>query len=105
MSVSAHNNSRISLLCSDEYEHYEKRAEETYLSIGAELQQIPRAFGYSVCGLMDLERGYKEVSPLQNSLISVGAMRLTEVVYRFWPPGGREDASILGISEGLIYPQ
>lgn len=32
------------------------------MSIGTELQKIPRAFGYSVAGLMDLERGYTEVS-------------------------------------------
>ena len=32
------------------------------MSIGEELQQVPRAFGYSVAGLMDLEKGYTEVS-------------------------------------------
>lgn len=69
LSVSAHNNSRLSLLCGSHSEGYEKRAEETYLSIGAELQQIPRAFGYSVCGLMDLEQGYKEVRLLLRSLL------------------------------------
>jgi hypothetical protein len=64
LSVSAHNNSRLSLIHSNEFEAYEKRAEDTYLSIGVELQKIPRAFGYSVAGLMDLERGYTEVTSL-----------------------------------------
>jgi uncharacterized protein YyaL (SSP411 family) len=61
-SVSAHNLSRLSLLHSNEFEAYEQKAEKTYLSIGNELEQIPRAFGYSVAGLMDLEKGYREVS-------------------------------------------
>ncbi|KAK6904460.1 hypothetical protein I203_105273 [Kwoniella mangroviensis CBS 8507] len=61
MSVSLHNLSRLSLVASDDYELYEKRAEEAYLSIGEELKQMPRAFGYSACGLMDLEKGYDEV--------------------------------------------
>ncbi|WVR09254.1 hypothetical protein IAU60_006319 [Kwoniella sp. DSM 27419] len=60
-SVSVHNLSKLSLLDSSQYEAYEKKAEETYLSVGEELKQIPRAFGYSACGLMDLERGYREV--------------------------------------------
>ena len=64
MSVSAHNNSRLSLIHSNDFERYEKRAEDTYLSIGVELQKIPRAFGYSVAGLMDLEKGYTEVSSI-----------------------------------------
>ncbi|WVW79178.1 hypothetical protein I302_101144 [Kwoniella bestiolae CBS 10118] len=61
MSVSLHNLSRLSLIASNEYEKYEKKAEVTYLSIGEELKQMPRAFGYSACGLMDLEWGYREV--------------------------------------------
>ncbi|WWD20961.1 hypothetical protein CI109_105439 [Kwoniella shandongensis] len=61
ISVSVHNLSRFSLLISNEYDQYEKKAEETYLSIGEELKQMPRAFGYSVAGLMDLEKGYREV--------------------------------------------
>ncbi|WWC91430.1 uncharacterized protein L201_006376 [Kwoniella dendrophila CBS 6074] len=60
-SVSLHNLSRLSLLASNEYDKYEKRAEDTYLSIGEELKQMPRAFGYSICGLMDLEKGYREI--------------------------------------------
>ncbi|WRT68799.1 uncharacterized protein IL334_005779 [Kwoniella shivajii] len=60
-SVSLRNLSRLSLLASDDYEVYEKRAEDTYLSIDEELKQMPRAFGYSACGLMDLEKGYREV--------------------------------------------
>ncbi|KAK8843499.1 hypothetical protein IAR55_007159 [Kwoniella newhampshirensis] len=61
ISVSVHNLSRLSLLISNDYDFYEKRAEETYLSIAEELKQMPRAFGYSVCGLMDLEKGYREI--------------------------------------------
>ncbi|KAK4687960.1 uncharacterized protein P7C73_g2148, partial [Tremellales sp. Uapishka_1] len=59
-SVSVHNNSKLSLLASNDYDMYEKRAEDTYLSIAAELEQIPRAFALTVCGLMDLEKGYRE---------------------------------------------
>ncbi|OCF34161.1 cold-induced thioredoxin domain-containing protein [Kwoniella heveanensis BCC8398] len=60
-SVSVHNLSRLSLLASNQYDAYEKRAEEIYLSVGEELKQFPRAFGYTACGLMDIERGYREV--------------------------------------------
>nr|XP_019009574.1 cold-induced thioredoxin domain-containing protein [Kwoniella pini CBS 10737]OCF48355.1 cold-induced thioredoxin domain-containing protein [Kwoniella pini CBS 10737] len=60
-SVTLHNLSRLSLIHSNEYEKYEKKAEDTYLSIGEELKQMPRAFGYSACGLMDIEKGYREV--------------------------------------------
>ncbi|WVF67216.1 hypothetical protein IAT40_001964 [Kwoniella sp. CBS 6097] len=60
-SVSVHNLSRLSLLASNQYDAYEKKAEETYLSVGEELKKFPRAFGYTACGLMDLERGYREV--------------------------------------------
>ncbi|WVQ94810.1 hypothetical protein IAU59_001893 [Kwoniella sp. CBS 9459] len=60
-SVSVHNLSRLSLLASNQYEVFEKRAEDTYLSVGEELKKFPRAFGYTACGLMDLERGYREV--------------------------------------------
>lgn len=58
-----HNLSRLSLLAANDFSGYEKRAEETYLSIANELRQVPRAFAYSVAGLMDLEQGYREVSP------------------------------------------
>lgn len=63
----------MSLICADQYEAYEKKAEDTYLSIGAELQQIPRAFGYSVCGLMDLEQGYKEASQTSIMMSETGS--------------------------------
>lgn len=57
-----HNLSRLSLLASNDFHEYEKRAEDTYLSLSNELSQIPRAFAYTVSGLMDLEKGYRDVS-------------------------------------------
>ena len=62
MSVSIHNLSRLALLASNDYAKYEKQAERTYLSLSNELSRIPRAFAYTVSGLMDLEKGYREVS-------------------------------------------
>lgn len=59
--VSAHNLSRFSLLLSSEFEDYEARAEATYLSMGPLIAQAPRAVGYAVSGLIDLEKGYREV--------------------------------------------
>jgi len=68
MSVSVHNLSRLSLLATNDFDKYEKRAEDTYLSLSAELTQAPRAFAYTVSGVMDLEKGYREVSrPCQSS--------------------------------------
>ncbi|OXB33714.1 cold-induced thioredoxin domain-containing protein [Cryptococcus neoformans] len=59
--VSAHNLSRFSLLLSSEFENYEARAEATFLSMGPLITQAPRAVGYAVSGLIDLEKGYREV--------------------------------------------
>lgn len=62
MSVSVHNLSRLALLASSDSAKYETQAEKTYLSLSDELARVPRAFAYTVSGLMDLEKGYREVS-------------------------------------------
>jgi uncharacterized protein YyaL (SSP411 family) len=61
-SVSVHNLARLALYASDNFEVYEKQAEDVYLSIGEELGSVPRAWGGVVAGLMQLERGWREVS-------------------------------------------
>ncbi|WWC64299.1 uncharacterized protein I303_106909 [Kwoniella dejecticola CBS 10117] len=82
-SVTLHNLSRLSLIHSDEYENYENRAELTYLSIGQELKQMPRTFGYSACGLMDLEKGYREVILIGSSSdpMTADLLRLIRSMY------------------------
>jgi len=61
-SVAVHNLPRIALLFEDEYEQWYGLAVETYTSVSKELTRFPMAIGYTVAGLMDLQRGYKSVS-------------------------------------------
>ncbi|ODN80063.1 cold-induced thioredoxin domain-containing protein [Cryptococcus wingfieldii CBS 7118] len=60
-STSTQNLSRLSLLLSSNYAHYESLAESTFLSMAPLIAQAPRAVGYAVAGLVDLEKGWREV--------------------------------------------
>lgn len=53
---------RLSVAFSEEYEQWEKKAEETYLSIRDELEKYPQAVANSVSGLFDLKRRCQSVS-------------------------------------------
>lgn len=53
---------RLSVAFSEEYEQWEKKAEETYLSIRDELEKYPQAVANSVSGLLDLKRRCQSVS-------------------------------------------
>ncbi|WVQ72154.1 hypothetical protein IAR50_001699 [Cryptococcus sp. DSM 104548] len=71
-SVSAQNLSRLSLFLSAKYEHYESQAESTFLSMAPLISQAPRAVGYAVAGLVDLEKGWREIivmGPAEDELV------------------------------------
>ncbi|KAL7421404.1 hypothetical protein Q5752_004289 [Cryptotrichosporon argae] len=59
-SVTLHNLQRLALLASAQHDALARRAEETYGSLAAELEQVPRAFAYSACALVDFASGYRE---------------------------------------------
>nr|ODN92873.1 cold-induced thioredoxin domain-containing protein [Cryptococcus depauperatus CBS 7855] len=60
-SISAHNLSRLSLFLSSKAQQYQQQAEKTWVSMGQLIVQHPRAVGYAVSGLIDLEKGWREV--------------------------------------------
>ncbi len=49
------------MIASDAFEDLEEKGEGCYLSLGEDLETIPRAWGLGVAGLLDLETGYREV--------------------------------------------
>lgn len=60
-SVALHNLQRLSIMASNHYEQWHRKAEEAYACNEAMLKRAPHAFATSVAALMDQQRGYKEL--------------------------------------------
>lgn len=76
---------RLSVVFSEEYEKWEKKANETYLSISDEMEKYPQAVANSVSGLSDLQRGYQSVSGRRSEVRPAGADWLLGICH--WEQG------------------